>query len=502
MERWRGRLGALLALIGGAVGLGNFLRYPFQAAKFGGGAFLVPYLVALGLLALPLVWIEMALGRGASRHGVVSLFGEWGGRRGQLIGALAVYVSLVVGSYYAHLTGWTLGYAVKGALGYFAGQEVEAIQEMWQRFQEREAMWWTVGVFGLMGLAVAFPLQQGIERVNLYAMPLLFLIGLGLALGALWLGETGRCADCSSWAAVRYLYQPRWEALTNPSVWLAAAGQVFFSVGVGFGMYPVYSSYYPPGASIRLEGTKSVIGNTIAEVGLGGLVVVPITAAFLGLGATIRQAGFGLGFAVMPYALQAWGGVLLVVGWYVVLFIAAFTSLLAMALVVRTFLQEVLGLPLMWAAWVGTFCFVLLGVPVFWWGDSVLMLYDTWGGTFLLLVVAFGEWWLFGRAGGRAWHALMEGERRLLSPFWRVMLGYGAPAGLISILVGSFFTPEGGDWVGAFRVLFLEGRWPLGVEALPKSLGHLLTGPGGWVGALALVASLVLVLTLARRART
>ncbi len=503
MERWGSRLGALLTLIGGAVGLGNFLRFPFQAAKFGGGAFLVPYVIALVVLALPLVWIEMALGRRAQAHGIVGLLDQWGGMAGRLVGALAVYVSLVVGSYYAHLAGWTLGYAVRGAMGRFAGLDLAAVQGIWSAFQTQEATGWTLAVFVLLGLSVAFPLQKGLERLSLYAMPLLFALGLGLAVGAVALGQTGLCSDCSSWAAIAYLYQPRWAALANPSVWLAAAGQVFFSVGVAFGMYPVYSSYYPTGTAIRREGTKTVLGNTIAEVGLGGLIVMPITAAFLGLEATIGQAGFGMGFAIMPYALQAWGGSLLVVAWYVLLFIAAFTSLAAMGIVVRTFLQEVLGPSLQVAAWVGTGAFVGLAVPVLVWGEAVLTLYDVWAGTFLLLVVALGEWWLFWRAGAQGWAALQEGESRQALPvFWRIVLGWVLPAGLIGILVGSFFTPAGGDWVGAFGVLLSEGRWPWGPEAFLISLAGLLRGWGGWVGTAALLVSLALVLTLARRART
>jgi NSS family neurotransmitter:Na+ symporter len=94
-------------------------------------------------------------------------------------------------------------------------------------------------------------------------MPLLFILGVGIAIGALFLGKAGPCETCDSWVGITYIYTPRWEALTNPSVWLAAAGQVFFSVGVGFAMYPVYASYYASSAGIRKAGAQAILANTL-----------------------------------------------------------------------------------------------------------------------------------------------------------------------------------------------------------------------------------------------
>jgi len=503
VERWGSRLGALLALIGGAVGLGNFLRFPFQAAKYGGGAFLVPYLVALVVLALPMVWIEMVLGRPGEgqAHSITRLFGRWHSPVGRLIGSWGVYASLVVGSYYALLTAWTLGYTLQALLGLLSGLTPETAQKHWITFQGT-AHYWALGVLLLLGLSMALPIQKGLEKISLYAMPMLFILGLGIAVGALFLGKVGACPTCDSRIGLRYLYTPRWEALLNPSVWLAAVGQVFFSVGIGFAMYPVYASYYASAAGIRKAGSQTVIANTLAEVGLGGLIVVPVTTAFLGLETVQTKAGFGLGFEVMPAALSQWGGRPLITAWYFLLFLAAFSSLIAMGIVVRSFLLDEMALSPVKASWLSTGLMGVVGVPVYMGGEKVLSLYDLWGGTVFLIAVAAGEWWLFGRGGKMAWELLNQAGNRPLGSFWRVVIRYLTPLMLGFILVGSFFTPVEGDWGRALRTFIEAGEWPWSENALPLALWACLQSGWAVAGGIVLLIVLAFLITLALRART
>ena len=500
MERWGSRIGALLALIGGAVGLGNFLRFPFQAAKHGGGAFLVPYLIAVVVLAFPLVWIEMVLGRPGEgkAHSITRLLSSWGGAIGRLIGSWGVYVSLIVGSYYALLTGWTLGYTTEALLGGLSHLNPEAAQAHWKGFQ-LQAPYWALLVLFLMGLTMAFPIQKGLEKLSLYGMPLLFVLGMGIAIGALFLGKAGPCETCDSRVGIAYLYTPRWDALTNPSVWLAAAGQVFFSVGVGFAMYPVYASYYASPTGVRRAGSQTVIANTLAEVGLGGLIVVPVTTAFLGLETVRAKAGFGMGFAVMPVALDRWGGRGLIAAWYFLLFLAAFSSLIAMGVVVRAYLAESLGWSVPKASWASVVLMGGIGVPAYWGEERVLNLYDLWAGTVFLIAVGVGEWWLFHRADKKGWEALSAADQKPFSPFWRVVIRFVTPLMLGFILVGSFFTPAEGDWWKAFQQLFREGRWPWSESALPLALWECLQSGWAVAGGILLLLVLGMLLTLAWR---
>lgn len=504
MEKWSSRIGALLALIGGAVGLGNFLRFPFQAAKWGGGAFLVPYAVALVGVGLPLVWIEMALGRKGAQSGAQSapglLSAVYGGAKGRFVGLLGVYVSLIVGSYYAYLMGWTLGYAYWGAVGKFSGQSLEAVVELFRVFLTGPAWVFWVLSWGTFGVILRLGLRGGVEKASLYGLPALFLLAIGLAIGTLLVGDTGRCATCSAWEGLRYLYTPRWNALTQPAVWLAATGQVFFSVGVGFAMYPVYAAFAQR-TDIAREGFLTVAANTLTEVGLGGLLVIPLVAAFLGVEAVAARAGFGMGFEVMPYVLTQWGGRLLVVAWYLLLFVAALTSLLAMGWVGVTWLSETLGGPPQRWAWILTAGLALLSVPpVAGYSAGTLDLYDSWGGTLFLVVAALGHWWVFLRKGG--WTALTQESSWRLGKGWRLLMHWGTPIFLGALLVGSFFQPQQGDWIAAFRMLLAGRGWPWAPEALPLWLYRTLQQPWNLIGLAALLATAAALLFLRRRERT
>lgn len=498
MERWGSRLGALLALVGGAVGLGNFLRFPFQAAKWGGGAFLVPYFIALIGVGLPLVWMEMGLGRAAAGSGARSapdLLATLLGKPGRLIGLLGVFVSLSVGAYYAYLTGWTLGYTYHALIGSFSILPLEKVVAFHREFLRQEGLLFYGLTWLLVGLILRRGLQAGLEKVNLWGMPILFLLATGIAIGAVWIGDTGRCATCDSHLGIGYLYQPRWEALGNPAVWLAATGQVFFSIGVGFAMYPVYAAYAEQSSPLR-EGTQTVLANTLAEVGLGGLIVIPLVTAFLGLEYVQAQAGFGMGFAVMPYVLQQWGGRFLVAAWYLLLFLAAISSLLAMGWVGLTWLSSVGGgSPTRWS-WVLAGGMALLGLPaVLGYERGALELYDLIAGTLGLIVAAFGHWWAFLRT--QAWETLKPGG---VPKAWRFFLVGLPPIFLGLLLIGSFFQPENGDWIGAFSHLFTRGEWPLSNEALPHQLlRSLIASKWNMLGGLLLLLLAGMLLALRRR---
>ncbi|MCX7763563.1 MAG: hypothetical protein N2253_01560 [Bacteroidia bacterium] len=502
MERWGSRLGALMALIGGAVGLGNFLRFPFQAAKWGGGAFLVPYFIALIGVGLPMVWMEMALGRAGAHSGAQSapsLLYNLLGRRGWYIGLLGVYGSLAVGSYYAYLTGWTLGYTYHALVGSFSGLSLEKVGEFHKRFiQEEGILFWGLTWIGT-GFILSRSLNRGLEAVNLWGMPLLFALGVIIAIGAILIGDTGLCETCNSHVGIAYLYTPRWEELKRPAVWLAATGQVFFSIGVGFAMYPVYAA-----SAVRLNplqaGTQTVIANTLAEVGLGGLIVIPLTTAFLGLPYVEKHAGFGMGFTVMPYVLGQWGGRLLITAWYVLLFLAALSSLLAMGWVGTTWLAAIFGGKPQWWAWPLVGGLGLLGIPsVLGYEAGTLDLYDQIAGTLGLTIAAIGHWWAFHKA--QAWKAIEQESSHPLSPVWKALLRWLPPIFIGTLLVGSFFQPAGGDWGAALKVLWTTGKWPWAADSLPRQIAGAFHSTWNLIGLSALLLLALMLVALRRRAR-
>ncbi|MCS7188607.1 MAG: sodium-dependent transporter [Bacteroidia bacterium] len=500
MEHWGSRLGALLALIGGAIGLGNFLRFPFQAAKWGGGAFLVPYGVALVVVGLPLVWAEITLGRlGAQfqKQSAPTLLASLKGKKGWYVGLLSVYVSLGIGAYYAYLMGWTLGYAYHGIIGTFESKSLEEIVSFHAQFVRKEAWFFWIFSWIITAYILYRGLQGGVEKINLYGMPLLFLSALAIAIGTVALGETGRCPDCSSWAGIQYLYVPQWKALLQPAVWLAATGQVLFSIGVGFGMYPVYAASWKKGDIVK-EGSTTVLANTFAEVVLGGLIVIPLVTAFLGLGAVQKRAGFSMGFEVMPYVLTEWGGRALVVIWYILLFLTAITSLIAMGWVGVTWLAGVLGgSPQKWT-WAIVGLEIVLGAPsIAGYEVGTLDLYDQWLGSIFLVIAAMGHWYLFQRS--RGWQVLVSESYLPFPGLWHWILRWVTPIFLAALFVGSIVQPQDGDWIGAIKAISTGKEWPWAQEALPLWLSHSLKETWNQVGLLLLSVFAGLMLFLRQK---
>lgn len=124
-EHWSTRIGLILAIAGSAIGLGNFLRFPVQAASYGGGAFMIPYFVALILLGVPLMWVEWAMGRfgGAQGHGTTPGIFKlmWPGRASKYLGVLGIAFPLIVLIYYTYIESWTLAYSYFSLTGAYSG---------------------------------------------------------------------------------------------------------------------------------------------------------------------------------------------------------------------------------------------------------------------------------------------------------------------------------------------------------------------------------------------
>jgi hypothetical protein len=140
-----------------------------------------------------------------------------------------------------------------------------------------------------------------------------------------------------------------------------------------------------------------------------------------------------------------------------------------------------------------------LGIPVYMGDERVLTLYDLWAGTVFLIAVAVGEWWLFQRLGTVSWETLHQAGQKPLHPYWRLTIRYLTPLMLGFILVGSFFTPAGGDWGKAFRTLFQTSQWPWSAEALPLALGQCLESEWAIGGGILLLLVLAMLITLALR---
>ena len=209
-EQWASRIGLVLAIAGNEVGLGNFLRFPAQAAKNGGGAFLIPYIVALVLVGLPLIWVEWAMGRYGGQTGHHSTPGVFQAhhRNGfwKYFGVMGLWVCLIIASYYLYIETWCMAYAGYSAINGFAGKDLAGVKLFFgQLTGEREyeliaISWWGMVLFFLCIALNVFILSRGlakgIEIVSKIGMPLLIVFAAVLAVRGMMISPSTDPGSC------------------------------------------------------------------------------------------------------------------------------------------------------------------------------------------------------------------------------------------------------------------------------------------------------------------
>lgn len=464
---WGSRLGVILAVSGSAVGLGNFLRFPGNAAENGGGAFLIPYFIAFLLLGIPIGWAEWTMGRYGGRKGLHSapaIMGLWGrGGVARYLGSFGVLVPLVVYFYYVMIESWCLSYAwdyLNGGIGLAAGEPVsQQVAESAAYFSEtsgsnanglraegglhRSVYFWLV-TFALNIYFLFRGLSRGIEKFCLWAMPAMAVCAVIVLVRVLTLGTPDPDLPGQNVAAgLNFMWQPDFAALGNFQTWLAAAGQIFFSLSVGFGVIINYASYMKKDDDVVLSSLTSSATNEFFEVAFGGMITLTAAVVFLGLVATQANIGgtFSTGFAALPvvFARMPMGDLFGAI-WFFMLFLAAITSSLSMLQPAKAFFQEALGLSHRAAT---TLLAVLcLGGNLFvlWFSKGLVALdtLDFWVGTFMIFIVAgtqiicFG--WVFGVDRGLA--EAQRGADIRIPQIFRFIIKYVSPAYLLVIFIG------------------------------------------------------------------
>jgi len=367
-QRWTSRLGVVLAVAGSAVGLGNFLRFPGLAAKYGGGVFLIPYFVAIVLIAVPICWAEWSIGRLGGRHGFNSAPGifrvatGWSG--GHFLGVLAVLVPLVVYMYYVYIEAWCMAYAWSYATGQMAlGTDAQAYADFFENLVGTRgngaitgAMDSPILIAVALSIAINFTLiyrglNRGIEAFCRVAMPLLIVCALIVLVRVLTLGTPNPdLPEQNVLNGLGFMWNPKipegetlWSMLADPDIWLQATAQVFFSISIGFGIIISYSSYLAHDDDLVLSGLTSTSTNEFCELCLGGLITIPAAFIFLGPAPVEKVAGstFGLGFYTLPMVFEHMpAGSFFGFLWFFLLFLAAVTSSISMLQPVLAFLEE------------------------------------------------------------------------------------------------------------------------------------------------------------------
>lgn len=461
-ENWGSRIGLILAMAGNAVGLGNFLRFPRQAALNGGGAFMIPYFVALVLLGIPLMWVEWAIGRfgGAHGHGTTpGMFARmWRHPVAKYLGALGIAIPLCFVMYYSYVEAWTLAYAVFSAAKYYWGADTFAeMSRFLAEFQGKAdlsqgALFFSgIGVallaylvaLGLNLFVLSHGVSRGIEKLAKIAMPTLFLFSAVLVVRVITLGTPDPSRPENSVAAgFGFLWNPDFSALKNPTVWLAAAGQIFFTLSIGTGAIHTYASYVKKNDDIALTGLSTSATNEFAEVILGGSIAIPVSVAFFGLAETrliAQQGSFDLGFQAMPLIFQKMGvlGPLYGTLWFLLLFFAGITSSVALAQPVMAFMQDEFRWSRKMAVFFTGTLMAIGGLGcVFFLKHGFLDEMDFWAGTFGLVIFALIEViifaWVFGIEEG--WKEITRGADIKVPRLFKFIIKYITPVYLLVML--------------------------------------------------------------------
>jgi neurotransmitter:Na+ symporter, NSS family len=452
----------ILAVTGSAVGLGNFLRFPGLAAQYEGGAFMIPYFLSLLLIGLPLAWAEWAMGRYGGVRGFNSTPGIFrvicGGRWSAFLGVFGLIVPVVIYMYYVFIEAWCLGYAwnyltgslslgkdrdaYAGFFGTFIGADADGAL-LKQPFNQ--TLVFTALCVGLNFLLIYRGISKGIEWFCLRAMPLLVVCAVLVLIRVLTLGTPDPTRpELNVWNGLGFMWNPHFgetgflESLSNAKMWLQAAGQIFFSLSVGFGVVITYASYLRQNDDIALGSTTAVAGNEFCEVSLGGLITVP--AAFVFLGAAGAVGGtFGLGFQTLPLVFDMMPlGRLVGFLFFFLLFLAAITSSLSMLQPAIAFLEEGLGLGR--KASVAVLGLITLA------GNAVVVTFsgntaaidgmDFWVGTFCIYVLATIQTLIFGWVlGTKKGMAELERGAAIRIPRWfPFVIRYVSPAVLLAIM--------------------------------------------------------------------
>lgn len=319
-EQWGSGSGLILAAVGSAVGLGNIWRFAYVAGESGGGAFLLVYLLIVLALGVPLVMAELAIGKRAGADAVTAFevlapHSVW-----RHAGWLGVVGAGLILSYYSAIAGWALRYFVvatsgdlwDAAAGGFGGSYRLFIAHPWAPLA------WQLAMMLAAMLVVAGGVGRGIERLNLWLMPVLAVIVVLLAAFALSLPGSA--------SGVTFLFSPDWAAMARPSVILAALGQAFFSIGIGMAVYVTYGSYMRQEHQTPLSAVMIVVADTAFAI-VAGLAIFPAVFAMGGDPA----AGPELAFITLPQIFLAmpagrWVGTV----FFFLLAAAALTSMISL----------------------------------------------------------------------------------------------------------------------------------------------------------------------------
>lgn len=475
-ETFSGRGVFILAAIGSAVGLGNIWRFPYVTYDNGGGAFIIPYLVALLTAGIPLLFLDYALGH-KYRASAPLAFRRFS-KNFETFGWWQVLINVIIGIYYAVILGWAATYTYYSLNSAWGANPADFFFKEFLQMADGAgvsldfvgtvtgpliAVW--VGILVILALGV----QKGIGKVSALFMPLLTIMFIVLVITALFLPGAEK--------GLNALFTPNWAKLKDPSVWIAAYGQIFFSLSICFGIMITYSSYLKKKTDLTSSGLVVGFANSSFELlaGIGVFAALGFMATAGGKEVSeVATSGIGLAFIAFPAIIdQAPFGSAIGVLFFGSLLFAGITSLISILEVIIAAVQDKLQLGRVKAATIvcipmGVVSILLFGTTT---GLPVLDVLDKFVNSFGIVAVAFFSLVAisFSKKLSVLSDHLNEVSSFKLGVVWRVLVG-----GVIPVVLGYMLFSE------VFKVLS-EGyggypTWFVGIFGWGMAIGLVAIG--------------------------
>lgn len=480
-SQWGTRAGFILAAVGSAVGLGNIWRFPAEAYANGGGAFFIPYLFALLTAGIPILIMEFTMGH--KYRGSAPLTYRRMNKKVEGIGWWAVLVAFVIATYYSVIVAWAISYSVF-SFNLSWGEDTEGFLN-----NEYLELADVPGQFGGLVPSVAIPLiivwlivlgvlfrgiKKGIEVANRIMIPTLVVVFIIIVLRAVTLD--------GAIDGLNAFFEPDFSEILNPSVWVAAYGQIFFSMSIAFAIMITYSSYLPKKSDITNNAFITGFSNSAFELlaGIGVFSVLGFLAAQQGVAIDeVVTGGVGLAFAVFPAiinefpAFNEFFGVL----FFVSLVLAGLTSLISICETFISGLQDKFGITrgqsvLFGGGLAGLVSFVYATRGGMYFLDAADYFINQFGVAALGLVEVVLVAWILRKIGVFKKHANEISDIRLGS-WWVISIGLITPIvlgymmiDLLRLNLTRSFDTETGNYEGYSDMFINVGGWSIAIGVL------------------------------------
>ncbi len=435
-----GKIGFVLAAAGSAVGLGNIWRFPYLAAKYGGGIFLLVYLVLAVTFGFALMCGEIALGRKTGKS-AIEAFGSLNKKYG-FIGVMASIVPMLILPYYSVIGGWVAKYLTVFVSG---GAGAAAQDGYFENFiaQPFEPIGWFLLFIGLTAIVVLFGVEKGIEKVSKVMMPILVVLTIGIAIYSMFMP--------GAMDGVIYYIKPDFSKFSATTV-LAAMGQLFYSMSLAMGIMITYGSYMKKSVSINSAATQIEFFDTGIAF-LAGLMVIPAVFSFSGGDEAALGKGPGLMFITLPKvfnSIEGISGTIIGAAFFLLVLFAALTSSISLMETVVSIFRDKFGWGRKFTCIIVAIGSIALGLPSslgfgVWSGfnlngNTILDMFDIFSNSILMPIVAFLTCIFIGyiiKPQSLINEIETDGKAFKRKGLFKIMIKYIAPICIVLILISS-----------------------------------------------------------------